>query len=160
MRKGRTALIAAIAALVCAPVAASAQDPAALPILLTPALSAPPAEPPSALAVPLGDAAPLPGDRPVLAPPSASEVLEASVFAAPAPPPVSRVLSVAAATPPRPRPVPGQAQQTRSPTVRAARPPASAAPTTPRRQSTPARTPPPTETTRRIQPGWLLGVYR
>jgi hypothetical protein len=160
MRKGRTALLAATAALACAPVMALAQEPATLPILLPPVISAPPDEPPSALAVPMGDAAPLPGDRPVLAPASGFEVLEASVFATPAPPPVSRVLSVAAAKPPRPRPTPGQALPARSSTVRATRPPASAAPTTPRRESTPARTAPGTETTRRIQPGWLLGVYR
>jgi hypothetical protein len=159
MWKGRTALIVATAALACAPVAGAARDPEVLPFLLVPGFSAPPDDSPARMAIPLLDSAPLPGDRPTLAPAAGAEVLDAAVFAAPAPP-VVREQPLAASRPPRPRSSPGQATQARPSAVRTARQPA-ATQTTPRREAVEARTRPESgETTRRIQPGWLLGVYR
>lgn len=120
----------------------------------------PPAgEPGSVLSVPRDDSAPLTGDRPVLAPAIRDEPLAISRFTEPAPPPPPRevvaAIAPAAATPPAPRPQ--RSQPVRS-AVRVA-PPAA---TTPRRQPQPAQATPTrsTEPTRRIQPGWLLGVYR
>jgi hypothetical protein len=112
------------------------------------------------LSVPSDDSAPLTGDLPVLAPARGDEPLSFTLFTEPAPPPpppeteVVAAIAPAAAVPPVPRAQP-------SPVVRStarATPPAAVAPRRqPQQRATPARSP---EPTRRIQPGWLLGVYR
>ena len=113
-----------------------------------------------ALSVPRDDSAPLTGDLPVLAPARGDEPLSFTLFTEPAPPPpqppeteVVAAIAPAAAVPPVPRAQPAPVVRS---TARPA-PPAAVAPRRQPQQATPARSP---EPTRRIQPGWLLGVYR
>ena len=112
------------------------------------------------LSVPRDDSAPLTGDLPVLAPARGDEPLAFTLFTEPAPPPppppeteVVAAIAPVAAVPPVPRSQPAPVVRS---TVRTA-PPAAVAPRRQPQQATPTRSP---EPTRRIQPGWLLGVYR
>lgn len=153
MEKSSFLRIAAVLSLTAtAAVASEIESPPATSIL---PIYPPQIDPSFVLSVPRDDRAPMTGDRPTLAPAAGDQPLTYSLFTEPAPPPpqepveaMTEVAAVAAAPQVQP-PAPA-----RAPNARATRPAPQVAP---RREVTAASR---RETTRRIEPGWLLGVYR